>query len=66
MNVKLQFERNIADSACGRPVVWFVAIQKPHFGVHTPERAAVVRADLQQAGRARQLLSVFFLTAGVT
>jgi hypothetical protein len=36
-------------------VLRFVAIQKPHFGVDTPERAAVMRADLQQEGRAGRL-----------
>lgn len=44
--------------ACG----CFVAIQKPHFGVGTPECAAVMRAHLQPEGRAGQLLSLSFLS----
>jgi hypothetical protein len=36
--------------------LWFVAVQKPHCGIVTPDRAAVVRADLQQEGRSGQLL----------
>jgi len=54
LNVILQ----IVHVACLR----FVAIQRPHFGVRTPERAAIERADLQQEVRAGQLLSLPFLT----
>jgi len=46
-NLNVVFQ--ILHVACGS---WFVAIQKPHFVVDTPERAVVVTADLQQEGRA--------------